>query len=96
VDKKPLKFSSRAYFTLVPVIVTDKNGNHISGLTRDEFQVFEDGKEQIIASVGEIKISIAPVQRLPASQNEFSNAIAPDGGSRRINLNWTQHFAVCN
>jgi VWFA-related protein len=86
LDKKPLKFSARAYFILVPVIVTDKEGNHVSGLNRDSFQIFEDGKEQTIASVDEIKTSTVPVQRLPASQNEFSNAIAPDGGARRINV----------
>jgi VWFA-related protein len=72
---------------LVPVIVTDKDGNHVSGLTKDAFQIFEDGKEQRIASVDEIKTSTAPVQRVPPSRNEFSNAITPDeGGARRINV----------
>jgi VWFA-related protein len=86
LDKKPLKFSARAYFILVPVIVTDKNGNHVPGLTKDAFQIFEDGKEQTIASVDEIQTSTVPVQRLPAARNEFSNAIAPEGGARRINV----------
>jgi VWFA-related protein len=87
LEKKPLKFSARAYFILVPVIVTDKDGNHVWGLTRDAFQIFEDGKEQRIASVDEVKTSTAPVQRVPPSRNEFSNAITPDeGGARRINV----------
>ena len=34
---------------LVPVIVTDKEGHHVSGLTRPDFQVFEDGVEQKIS-----------------------------------------------
>jgi VWFA-related protein len=35
---------------LVPVIVTDKEGHHVTGLTRADFQVFEDGVEQTISS----------------------------------------------
>jgi VWFA-related protein len=34
---------------LVPVIVTDKDGHHVTGLTRADFQVFEDGVEQKIS-----------------------------------------------
>ena len=52
-DKKPLKFTARAHYILVPIIVTDKDGKHITGLTKDAFQVFENGKEQSVASVDE-------------------------------------------
>jgi VWFA-related protein len=86
LDKKPLKFTARAHFILIPVIVTDKGGKHISGLTKDTFQIFEDGKEQAIASLDEVKTSTVPVQRVPASPHEFSNAIAAEGGARRINI----------
>ena len=55
LDKKPLKFTARAHYILVPVIVTDKDGKHVQGLTRETFQIFEDGKEQTIASVDEVK-----------------------------------------
>jgi VWFA-related protein len=34
---------------LVPVIVTDEEGHHVTGLTRADFQVFEDGVEQKIS-----------------------------------------------
>jgi VWFA-related protein len=86
IDKKPLKFTARAHYILVPVIVTDKDGKHISGLTKDAFQIFENGKEQLVASVDETQTSAAPVHSLPASLNEFSNAITSDGGARRINV----------
>jgi VWFA-related protein len=86
MDKKPVKFSSRAYFILVPAIVTDNDGKHISGLTKDKFQIFEDGKEQIVASVDEVQTSAVPLQRVAASPNAFSNAITLDGGARRINV----------
>jgi VWFA-related protein len=35
---------------LVPVVVTDKKGHHVSGLHASDFQIFEDGVEQKIAS----------------------------------------------
>ena len=35
---------------LVPVIVTDKKGHHVSGLHASDFQIFEDGVPQPIAS----------------------------------------------
>lgn len=31
IDKKPLKFTARAHYILIPVIVTDKDGKHVSG-----------------------------------------------------------------
>lgn len=35
---------------LVPVIVTDKEGHHVTGLNQADFQVFEDGVEQKISA----------------------------------------------
>jgi VWFA-related protein len=35
---------------LVPVIVTDKEGHHVTGLKREDFQVFENGVEQKISA----------------------------------------------
>jgi VWFA-related protein len=34
---------------LVPVVVTDKEGHHVTGLTQADFHVFEDGVEQKIS-----------------------------------------------
>jgi VWFA-related protein len=86
IDKKPLKFTARAHYILIPVIVTDKDGKHVSGLTKDSFQIFENEKEQVVASADETKTSAAPVQIVPSSPNEFSNAIASDGEARRISV----------
>ena len=35
---------------LVDTVVTDKKGNYIHDLTQDDFQVYEDNKEQTISS----------------------------------------------
>src|ERR1700677_1024589 len=35
---------------LVPVVVTDKKGHHVSGLHKSDFRIFEDGVQQEIAA----------------------------------------------
>jgi len=85
-DKSPLKFSARAYYVLVPVLVHDKNNQHVGGLDKDFFQLFEDGKEQKISSVDEIKTSTSPVVAAARSANEFTNQPTVEGGERRITV----------
>ena len=47
---------------LVPVIVTDKEGHHVTGLKQADFRVFEDGVEQKISafSVEDASLPAAP------------------------------------
>ncbi len=85
-DKTPLKFTSKAYYVLVPVIVQAKDGKHVPGLAKDSFHVFENGKEQKIASVDEITTNVAPVPAPPGAPNNFSNETSSQGGHRRITV----------
>lgn len=41
-----IRFSSSVDLVLVPVIVTDRRGNHVTDLDRDRFEVLEDGVRQ--------------------------------------------------
>src|SRR5579864_4994145 len=47
-------FRTRSVLIQVPVVVTDKSGNHVHDLSKDKFQIFENGKEQQISIVEEI------------------------------------------
>ncbi len=47
-------FRSRSELVTVPVVVTDKKGEPIEHLTKDDFVLMEDGKPQKIASFDEI------------------------------------------
>ena len=38
------KFVSKSQLVLVPVVVTGKKGEHVSGLSRDAFKIEEHGK----------------------------------------------------
>jgi hypothetical protein len=49
-----VRFAAGAKLVLVPTLVTDKSGNHISGLKQEDFTVLENGAEQKIATFEEI------------------------------------------
>src|SRR5580704_3157070 len=80
-----VKFAAGAELVLVPVLVTDKSGNHITGLKQEDFTVLENGAEQKIATFEEIT---SDAHRIPHLQkpNEFSNSVAGGPSARRITL----------
>ena len=62
------KFRTDARLVLVPAVVKDKSGNHLSGLTKEQFKLTQDGKEQAIGVFEEVKVSklrLEPVQTAP-------------------------------
>ncbi len=69
-------FSTTTSIVTVNVSVTDRNGKPIETLTKDDFQVFEDGKLQKISAVDLQHLSNA---RLPSLAKEVAPAPAPTG-----------------
>ena len=53
-DKQLFKLSVSTHLVLVPVIVTDKRGAHVTGLTAADFEVKEDGNLQRIVHLDEL------------------------------------------
>ncbi|MGA8491332.1 MAG: VWA domain-containing protein [Terriglobales bacterium] len=53
-DERLLKFKSEAVIVLVPAVVTDKSGNHVHNLTKKDFKILENGKQQRINTFEEI------------------------------------------
>jgi VWFA-related protein len=68
-----LEFKSQTTLVEVPVVVTDKAGNHIHQLTKTDFRVLEDGKEQRIASLEEITPASDPLMVRTNAPGTFSN-----------------------
>ena len=84
-NNSEVKFISRTELVLIPTLVTDKSGNHISGLKKEDFTVLENGAEQKIATFEEIASDAHRFSR-PRNPNEFSNSLAGGPSARRITL----------
>ncbi|MFZ1132602.1 MAG: VWA domain-containing protein [Terriglobales bacterium] len=80
-----VRFTARTELVLIPTLVTDKSGTHITGLKREDFTVLENGAEQKISTFEEITSDTHRMSR-PRSANEFSNALAGDASAKRITL----------
>jgi VWFA-related protein len=80
-------FSARTELVLVPTIVTDHRGGHVTGLTKDDFIVQENGVEQKLATFEEITSTANRMYRVSGvGQREYSNVRFADYAPRRINI----------
>jgi VWFA-related protein len=72
-------FRSGVELVQVDVYVTDEDGTPVTGLTADDFEVFEDGKRQVITSFAPVVIPIERSQSLPfdAEPDVLSNNRPP-------------------
>jgi VWFA-related protein len=84
-NNSEIKFTSRSELVLIPVLVTDKSGNHITGLKKDDFVVFENGSERQVSTFEEIASDPHPFTR-PGNANQFSNSLGEVGSHRRVTL----------
>ncbi len=72
------KFTSTTELVLIPAVVNSKSGSHISGLTKDDFALKQDGKSQPVAIFEEVITDNSRVRRSAGEQGTFSN-IEPGG-----------------
>jgi VWFA-related protein len=79
-------FTSSAELVLVPTVVNDKSGAHISGLKKEEFAVKQDGRPHPIAVFEEVRTDSARVRRSKGEHGTFSN-FDPGGGTDYHRLN---------
>lgn len=47
----------------IDAFVTDAQGNPVTGLTANDFQIVEDGKPQVITSFSQVDISVRAARR---------------------------------
>jgi VWFA-related protein len=72
-DEGKIEFRTQTTLVQVPIVVTDKAGNHLHGLTKDDFHLLENGKEQKISSLEEIVSTNAKFSAVQPAPGEFSN-----------------------
>jgi len=83
---KPIEFKSQTSLVQVPVVVTDKAGSHIHQLTKADFKILEDGKEQSIANFEEIIPAQGEVPGPDVPAGTFTNQVANESKPRSVTV----------
>jgi len=81
-----ITFRSQTILIQVPVVVTDKKGNHIHGLAKDDFRVSENGKEQKIFTFEEFVATNAKISPVPLQPGEYSNLTVSEKQPRAVTV----------
>ncbi len=72
-DEPKVEFRSQTVLVQVPVVVTDKSGNHLHGLAKEDFTVLENGKSVTVTNFEELTANDAPLDMPHATQGHFQN-----------------------
>lgn len=66
-EETPVTFSSRVNLVSVPVVVRDRNGNAVGNLRKEDFQLFDKGKPQLITKFSVEKTESPASAAVPAA-----------------------------
>ena len=75
-EEGKVEFRSETVLIQVPTVVVDKSGTHVHNLAKEKFHIFENGKEQKIATMEEIVSVPAPPTAPALRPGVFTNALA--------------------
>src|SRR5262245_4058602 len=67
---QPPTFRSTTNLVVVDAIVTDGQGRFVRDLTKDDFQIFEDGKPQPVATFSLVDLPIDSAPTAPGAEVE--------------------------
>jgi VWFA-related protein len=81
-----VKLTTRSDLVLVPVIVTDKSGNHVPGLTKDSFRIEENGKLRSISIFEELHTEAPTIPASAQNPGTYSNFLLGDDHPWRITI----------
>ena len=76
--EQPYKLSVRTNLVLVPVVVTGRDGQHVTGLKQEDFEVKEDGAVQKIVRLDELSADSGTLPPSSVEGNKFSNEMSGD------------------
>jgi VWFA-related protein len=78
-------FQTKAELVLVPVVVTDKKGEHIHGLNKEDFAIVEDDRNKEI-TVFEPVHTEPRLMQLASAQDVFTNTVKPAATQARVTI----------
>jgi VWFA-related protein len=79
-----VQFPVQTILVQVPILVADKSGNHVHGLAKTDFHVFENGKERRIATFEEITATDKQLSVVATKPGEFTNLMLSDQQPRTV------------
>jgi len=85
-DEGKIEFRTQTILVQVPVVVTDRNGNHIHGLTKDDFRVLENGKEQKLSAFDELVTTNTRLPVVPLKPGQFANLTLSEQQPRTVTV----------
>jgi VWFA-related protein len=71
---------------LIPVVVEEGSGKHIAGLTKDKFEILENGKSKTVATFEEVKTTNQRLERAPSHPGIYTNEITGDSSPKRLTI----------
>jgi len=78
----PATFSTKVNLVMVPVVVRDAKGKAIGTLQKEDFQLFDKGKPQVISKFSVEKAGESVIPAEVADDATIENAVAPSGAAK--------------
>ncbi len=85
-DEGKIEFHTQTVLVQVPIVVTDKSGNHVRGLTKEDFEIQENGKDQKISNFEEIVSTNGKFPVVAAQPGEFTNLTLSEQQPRTVTV----------
>jgi len=79
-DEAKVEFRSQTVLIQIPVVVTDKSGNHLHGLSKEDFTIFENGKPVSVANFEELTAGTGRLAPPPVAAGQFRSVSSQSGG----------------
>jgi VWFA-related protein len=82
----PVTITTRTNLVLIPAVVDEGSGKHISGLSKNDFEIVENGKSKPIAVFEEVKTTAKRMDRFPSQPGVYTNMLSSDNSPKRLTI----------
>lgn len=86
VNPSGITFTSRTNLVIVPAVVEDGSGKHVAGLSKDSFEIIENGKAKPVATFEEVKTTNRRLERAPNQRGVYTNELSGDSSPKRLTI----------
>jgi len=83
-DEPKVEFRTQTVLIQVPVVVTDKSGEHLHGLSKEDFTLLENGKLVTVAAFEELTASGGPITTPTVAPGQFRSLLLDGPQPRNV------------